>query len=212
MLDARFACKLRAVALVQEWVRDVGGPAGLHAGNCRVITGVIGAPESSIEIEVSMHGLADLEQFFARVDASAHRDWGAKAKVRKDGKSARARSAHVPTRAHGEGCRGGARRGVRRGRSHRGTRLVAPRLLQDSIVDGTSSWHIYNTVPLAFAAPAKATVGMNAARPTTTQGVTAGVPVMDAAGNATPSGLLLVRARARDRPRVLACKCAAPPR
>ena len=50
-----------AVALVQEWVRDVGAPAGLHAGNCRVVTGVIGARESAIEIEVSMHGLSDLE-------------------------------------------------------------------------------------------------------------------------------------------------------
>lgn len=76
--------------------------------------------------------MVSFKAFFARVDATEHRKWGARAK--------------------------------------------------DSIVDGTSQWFIFNSVPLAFP---------GTAANTTTQGVTAGVPVMDAADSARPSGLLL---------------------
>ncbi len=38
--------------LLQEWVRDIGAPAGLHAQNTFLSVGAIGAPESRLEMEV----------------------------------------------------------------------------------------------------------------------------------------------------------------
>lgn len=48
----RFGSKLDAVALLQEWVRDVGSQAGLTSDNTQLHTGrqatLAGAPESRL--------------------------------------------------------------------------------------------------------------------------------------------------------------------
>ena len=41
--------KLDAVALVQDWVRDVGSQAGLTASNAQILSGAVGVPESRLE-------------------------------------------------------------------------------------------------------------------------------------------------------------------
>ncbi|PSC76447.1 sorbosone dehydrogenase [Micractinium conductrix] len=75
-LDVKFGNKSDAVSLVQEWVRDVGSVAGLTPQNTTLSTGSIGAPESTLELEVSFDSLADLEEFWMSVPPVAHKAWG----------------------------------------------------------------------------------------------------------------------------------------
>jgi hypothetical protein len=46
----RYGMKLDAVVLLQEWVRDVGGRAGLSESNARIGSGAVGLPESRLEV------------------------------------------------------------------------------------------------------------------------------------------------------------------
>ena len=45
----RYGVKLDAVALVQDWVRDVGSQAGLTCSNAQILSGAVGVPESRLE-------------------------------------------------------------------------------------------------------------------------------------------------------------------
>ena len=46
----RYGVKLEAVELLQDWVTSIGSQAGLTAGNCRLLSGAVGVPESSLEV------------------------------------------------------------------------------------------------------------------------------------------------------------------
>lgn len=72
----KFGSKLDAVALLQEWVHDVGSQAGLTSNNTQLHTGSIGAPESTLELEVSFDSLAELEAFWAAIPPAQHKAWG----------------------------------------------------------------------------------------------------------------------------------------
>lgn len=52
----RYGVKLEAVALLQEWIRDIGSVAGLQASpeNVRIFSGSVGVPESRLEVSL-MH-------------------------------------------------------------------------------------------------------------------------------------------------------------
>jgi len=49
----RFGVKSEALALLQEWVRDVGSHAGLNSSNTRILSGAIGCPESRLEVRIA---------------------------------------------------------------------------------------------------------------------------------------------------------------
>ncbi len=42
--------KLEAVALLQEWVGDIGAQAGLTPFNASINSGAVGVPESRLEV------------------------------------------------------------------------------------------------------------------------------------------------------------------
>ena len=46
----RYGDKLDAVALVQEWVQDIGSQAGLSPDAVRINSGSVGVPESRLEV------------------------------------------------------------------------------------------------------------------------------------------------------------------
>ncbi len=64
-----------AVALLQEWVRDIGSRAGLGPSNAAIASGSVGVPESRLELEVTFDTLSELEQFWASIPPDAHRAW-----------------------------------------------------------------------------------------------------------------------------------------
>lgn len=53
----RYGDKLDAVALVQEWVRDIGSQAGLSPAAVRINSGSVGVPESRLEVSSSAAAL-----------------------------------------------------------------------------------------------------------------------------------------------------------
>ena len=75
--DTRYGHKAAALELVAEWVRTVGVAAGVHPTRVALYTGVVGCPESRVEMVLSQFAnQGELDAFFARVPADAHRAWG----------------------------------------------------------------------------------------------------------------------------------------
>ncbi|KAF8071147.1 drkC [Scenedesmus sp. PABB004] len=75
-LDARYGQKAEATALLQEWVARIGSQAGLTPQNTRLSGGCLGAPESRLEMEVTLDSLAAWEAFLAALPMDEHRAWG----------------------------------------------------------------------------------------------------------------------------------------
>jgi hypothetical protein len=78
-IDARFGHKQEAMALLKQWMDEVGAEIGFTRKNGRLVTGSIGALEATIESEVQVESLAALEASFAKLAKNeAHQQWGRK--------------------------------------------------------------------------------------------------------------------------------------
>ncbi|KAK9802847.1 hypothetical protein WJX73_007310 [Symbiochloris irregularis] len=77
LADVKYGVKLEAVALLQEWVRDIGSQAGLQSSpeNARIFSGSVGVPESRLELEVEFETLTDVESFWGSIPPAAHKAW-----------------------------------------------------------------------------------------------------------------------------------------
>jgi hypothetical protein len=71
---------MEAVALLQEWVREIGSEAGLGPTNAAINSGAVGTPESRLELEVTFDSLAEVEQFWASIPPDLHKVWAQKIK------------------------------------------------------------------------------------------------------------------------------------
>lgn len=61
---AKFGHKDECLSLLQKWEIDVAHRIGWRPGSIRVVAGGIGVPETSIELEVKIDGLDDLQAAF----------------------------------------------------------------------------------------------------------------------------------------------------
>lgn len=78
-IDARFGYKQQAIELMREWEREIGAKAGIDPSRSVVTTGSIGALEATIENNISVESLAELEGFFQKIgNIPAHAEWGKK--------------------------------------------------------------------------------------------------------------------------------------
>lgn len=78
-IDARFGHKQQAIELMKEWERDIGAKAGIDMTRSVISTGSIGALEGTIENNIAVESLAELETFFAAIaKIPAHAEWGKK--------------------------------------------------------------------------------------------------------------------------------------
>lgn len=76
-IDARFGHKQDAIDLMREWEREIGSKAGIDMTRSVIQTGSIGALEATIENNISVDSLAELEAFFAKIaKIPAHAEWG----------------------------------------------------------------------------------------------------------------------------------------
>ena len=73
-IDAKFGHKQTALELMRKWEREIGSQVGLADLNFRLMTGSIGAREATIESHHEVESLAQLEAFFAKIEA--HAKWG----------------------------------------------------------------------------------------------------------------------------------------
>ena len=75
-IDAKFGYKQNVIDLLQRWVREIAPQAGLTADKLRLITGSVGALESTIQSEVVIKDLSELDQIWAKLGAiAAHKQW-----------------------------------------------------------------------------------------------------------------------------------------
>jgi hypothetical protein len=76
-IDARFGHKQRVIEMMQSWLRDIAPQAGLSAQSTRLMTGSVGALESTIQTEHVIRDLKELDEIWAALAGiPAHQAWG----------------------------------------------------------------------------------------------------------------------------------------
>ena len=75
-IEVRFGHKQTALDLLKRWHEDIGSQVGWTKDKFRIITGSIGAVESTIEAEVAIADLTELNDAFEKLSAiEAHKAW-----------------------------------------------------------------------------------------------------------------------------------------
>ena len=75
-IDARFGHKQAVIDALKTWNRDIGEQIGWKASQLRLTTGSIGALESTVEVEVTIADLAELNASWAKLAGiEAHKQW-----------------------------------------------------------------------------------------------------------------------------------------
>jgi hypothetical protein len=75
-IDARFGHKQTVIDAVQSWCKNIGEQIGWSADKLRITTGSIGALESTVELEVQVRDLAELDAAWAKLGAlEQHKQW-----------------------------------------------------------------------------------------------------------------------------------------
>ena len=74
--NARFGHKQEALDLIKYWNKEIGSQIGWTEDKVRITTGSIGALESTIESEVSVRDLGELNASFEKLGSiDAHAAW-----------------------------------------------------------------------------------------------------------------------------------------
>jgi len=75
-IDARFGHKQAVIDALTNWNRDIGAQIGWTADKLRVMTGSIGALESTVISEVLVEDLGELNASFDKLATiEAHAEW-----------------------------------------------------------------------------------------------------------------------------------------
>jgi len=76
-IDARFGQKQTVINSLTKWVKEIGSQIGWTDDKVRIITGSVGALESTVEIEVRIKDLNELNDSWERLGGiEAHKQWG----------------------------------------------------------------------------------------------------------------------------------------
>lgn len=75
-IDAKFGHKQKVIQSVKNWFAEIGEQVGWSKDDVRIITGSIGARESTVISEVPIEDLAELNEAFEQLgDIDAHAQW-----------------------------------------------------------------------------------------------------------------------------------------
>lgn len=75
-IDARFGHKQTVIDAARAWGRDIGTQIGWSADKVRITTGSIGALESTVEIEITIRDLTELNESWTKLGSiEAHKQW-----------------------------------------------------------------------------------------------------------------------------------------
>ncbi|HJU49864.1 MAG TPA: hypothetical protein VJ575_03855 [Pseudogulbenkiania sp.] len=75
-IEAKFGHKPDVVAEMQRWLREIGSQVGWTADRVRLLNGSIGAKESTIQSEIEIADLAELDAAWNKLIAlEAHKAW-----------------------------------------------------------------------------------------------------------------------------------------
>ncbi|HWP92859.1 MAG TPA: hypothetical protein VNN20_11765 [Thermodesulfobacteriota bacterium] len=76
-IEARFGHKQTAIDLIKKWNKEIGAKIGWKKDKVRVLTGSVGAPESSIQVEILLKDLSELNASWEKLATiEAHKQWG----------------------------------------------------------------------------------------------------------------------------------------
>lgn len=75
-IEARFGHKQTVIDLFKRWDAEIGSQIGWTADKTRLLTGSIGALESTLQSEVQIQDLAELGNSWDKLGSiEAHRQW-----------------------------------------------------------------------------------------------------------------------------------------
>ncbi len=75
-INARFGHKQTVIDSLKEWHRTIALEIGWTADKVRIVTGSIGAHESTIEVEMTLKDLAELDASWTKLGTiAAHKEW-----------------------------------------------------------------------------------------------------------------------------------------
>ena len=75
-IDARFGHKQTVIDSLKKWSRDIASQIGWTKDKVRIATGSIGALESTVELDVLVQDLAQLDASWNKLGAiAAHKEW-----------------------------------------------------------------------------------------------------------------------------------------
>lgn len=75
-IDARFGYKAQVVDAVQRWMKEIGSQIGWKAENVRVLTGSVGTREATVQAEILIRDLAELNAAWDTLATlDAHKQW-----------------------------------------------------------------------------------------------------------------------------------------
>ena len=73
---AKFGYKQNVVDLMQRWLRDIGPKAGVTSDRSRLLTGSVGALESTVQSEHVVENLNELNQVWDKLASlPEHKQW-----------------------------------------------------------------------------------------------------------------------------------------
>lgn len=75
-IDAKFGYKQQVIEAMQKWLKEIGPQVGLDTGRMRLLTGSVGALESTIQTEHVVEDLAELNRVWDKLGTiPAHKEW-----------------------------------------------------------------------------------------------------------------------------------------
>jgi hypothetical protein len=75
-IEARFGHKQTVTELLKRWNKEVAVQVGWTAEKVRVLTGSVGALESTVQLEVEIEDLAELGKAWEKLETiKAHKQW-----------------------------------------------------------------------------------------------------------------------------------------
>ena len=75
-IDARFGHKQAVIDSMKEWHRTIATQIGWTDDKVRLVTGSVGARESTVEAEMTLKDLAELDASWAKLASiPAHKEW-----------------------------------------------------------------------------------------------------------------------------------------
>lgn len=78
-IDARFGHKQVVLDAVKSWHQEIGSQIGWTGDKVRISTGSVGALESTVEVEVQIQDLTELDQAWKKLATlEAHQQWSKK--------------------------------------------------------------------------------------------------------------------------------------
>lgn len=78
LVPAAFGQRMAVCKLLHEWLDEVAQPAGADTSKARVLAGAIGQEETTVELELGVWSLAELENTLASVNTEKHWNWASR--------------------------------------------------------------------------------------------------------------------------------------